>query len=306
MIEGMCAALNETGYNVMAFSRPHFDNSALDQNGETVEIPIFEKIKRYMQTASGMTDGIRNTKMVKEQLSMAAEREADIRFLLSALKTGELPHEAVSSDDGAARYENVFLLGYGAGGTASIRLAGDKSFLRANPAVRAAAAIEGVVLCDVSDQPDETGTNARQNIGNTFKELFQKPLPHLENIAHPEIPVLFVAGDSARQENSYHRYMAVVQTMLESDAPFLFASINGVHAVDFSFLSQQYPVLPFLLRAKIRTEDEGVWHREDAVAKVSGYIAAFFSHVKENPSLAYLQSNLAMPEAVFLETSRPQ
>jgi hypothetical protein len=100
--------------------------------------------------------------------------------------------------------------------------------------------------------------------------------------------------------------MAVVQTMIESDAPFLFASINGVHAVDFSSLSQKYPVLPFLLRAKTRTEDEGGWRREDAVTKVSGYIAAFFSYVKENPSLAYLQSNLAMPEVVFLETSRPQ
>jgi hypothetical protein len=298
MIEGMCAAFNRAGYGVLAFSRPFFDNSAVDQNGVTVEIPLFEQIKRYAEAING----IQNVAMAEEQLSVAAEREADIRFLLSALKTDESLRDTVLPDENT-RYENVFLLGYGAGGAASIRLAGNKSFLRANPAVKAAAAIESVVLCGVSDRPGESGANIGQNIGNTlkiFSELFQKPLPRLDNIAHPEIPVLFVAGEGAQHKNSYRRYMAVVQTMLESDAPFLFASIHGVHALDFSSLAQQYPVLSFLLRVK----KEGAWSREDAVPKTAGYIAAFFSQVKENPSLASLQRNLAIPEAVFLETSR--
>jgi hypothetical protein len=306
MIEGMCAAFNEKDYTVLAFSRPHFDNSTLDQNGETAEVSVFEKIKRYRQTISG----VKNTKMVKEQLSLASEREADILFLLSALKTGELLREARSYNENNKNpyYENIFLLGYGAGGAASIRLAGNKSFLRMNPAVKAACAIESVVLCDFSDrqyEPDSEA-NAGKPIGTVFRKLFQKPTPRLENISHPEIPVLFVAGDSAQQKNSYHRYMAVVQTMIESKAPFLFASINGVHAVDFSSLPQKYPVLLFLLRSKTPTENESLWPREDAVAKTASYIAAFFSRVKENPSLAYLQRNLTMPESVFLETSRPQ
>ncbi|MDR0637738.1 MAG: hypothetical protein LBG27_02350 [Spirochaetaceae bacterium] len=295
LIEETCAVFNETGYKVLAFSRPYFDNSAVDQNGKAVEIPIFEKIKRYAQAING----IQNKNMVEDQISVAAEREADIRFLLSALKTDGLLRDTVLLDENPY-YENIFLLGYGAGGAASIRLAGDKNFLRMNPVVKAAAAIESVVLCDFLDRPNEPGANWRQNIGNTFKEIFQKPIPRLENISHPEIPVLFIAGDGAQQKNSYRRYMAVVQTMIESGAPFLFASINGVHAIDFSSIPQKYPVLPFLLRAK----KEGAWLREEAVTKASGYIAAFFSHVKENPSLAYLQSNLAMPKVVLLETSR--
>jgi hypothetical protein len=308
MIEGMCAAFNETGYNVLAFSRPHFDCAAVavtnEENGKTVELPVFEKTKRYIQAISG----VRNTKMAKEQLSAVAEREADIRFLLSALRTDGLLREALSykGNNENPYYENVFLLGYGAGGAASVRLAGNKNFLRMNPAVKAAAAIESVVLCDFSDQQREPGANWRQNVENVFKEMFQKPIPRLENIAHPEIPVLFIAGDGAQQKNSYRRYMAVVQTMIESEAPFLFASISGLHAVDFSSLPQKYPVLPFLLRANPQSENESVWPRKDAIAKTAGYIAAFFSHAKENPSLAYLQSNLAMPEVVSLETSRSQ
>jgi hypothetical protein len=296
LIESMCAALATAGYNVLAFSRPFFDVTAVNQqNGAVVELPLSEKIQRYMQAASG----IQNTAMAEKQLAVAAEREADIRFLLSALKTDASLRAAVLPNENA-QYENVFLLGYGAGGTASIRLAGNKSFLRANPAVKAAAAIESVVLCDISDPPSEPGETTRQTIVTIFKGLFQKPLPRLDNIVHPEIPVLFVAGDGAQQKNSYRQYMAVVQTMLESDAPFLFASINGVHAIDFTSLSQQYPVLPFLLRAK----KEGAWPREDALTKTAGYIAAFFSHVKEIPYLAYLRRNLEIPEAVFLETSR--
>ena len=290
MVEGMCAAFNDAGYRVLAFSRPSFDSSALEQNGEAIEIPVFEKIERYMQAINGAG----NKNMAGEQIAAAAEREADIRFLLYALKTG--PLSAAVTD-----YENLFLLGYGAGGAAAIRLAGNKIFLRTNPAVKAAAAIESVVLCGFSDRRYEPGANVWQNIKNIFKEMFQKPIPHLENIVHPEIPVLFVAGDGAQRKNSYRRYMAVIQTMIESEAPFLFASINGVHAVDFSALSQKYPVLPVLLP----TTKEGVWPREDAVARTADYIAAFFSQVKENPSLASLQSNLALPEAVFLETSAP-
>jgi hypothetical protein len=295
LIKGMHTALAQAGYNVLAFSRPSFDITAVDQNGTAIELPFFEKIQRYIEAVSG----IQNTKMAEAQLSVAAEREADIRFLLSALKTDESLRAAVLPDENAG-YENVFLLGYGAGGAASVRLAGNKNFVRMNPAIKAASAIESIVLCSFSDPPGESSANTRQNIVAIFKGLFQNPLPRLDNIAHPEIPVLFVAGDSARQKNSYRRYMAVVQTMIESDAPFLFASIHGVHAIDFSSLSRQYPVLPFLLRANT----QGAWPREDALSKTADYIAAFFSRVKENPSLAYLQRNLEMPEAVSLETSR--
>jgi hypothetical protein len=289
LIEGVCAALNETGYDVLAFSRPYVDVTAVDKNGKTVDVSVLEKIQQYARTINGA----RNIKMIEKQLSVAAEREADIQFLLSALKTDVF--SAVVSD-----YENIFLLGYGAGGAASIRLAGNKNFLRTNPAVKAAVAIESVVLCDFSDRPYEPDANTSQNNSTLFRDLFQKPIPRLDNIPHPEIPVLFVAGDGAQQKNSYRQYMAVVQTMLESESPFLFASINGVHAIDFSAISQQYPVLPFLLPAN----KEGVWLREEAVTKTAGYIAAFFSHVKENPSLASLERNLTRPEAVFLETSR--
>jgi hypothetical protein len=290
MIEETCAMFRDRGYKVLAFSRPSFDNTAIDQNGEAVELPVLKKLNRYVQAASG----IRNIKRVREQRAVAAEREADIRFLLSALKTNESLRKTVSG------YENIFLLGYGAGGAAMIKLAGNKNFLRANPAVKAAAAIESVVLCDLTEVEEEPHTNIARNIRDTIKRMFQKPIPRLENISHPAIPVLFVAGDGAQQKNSYRRYMAVVQTMLESEAPFLFASINGVHAGGFSSLAQKYPVLSFLLRGK----NDSVWQRKEASFNTAGYIAAFFSMVKETPTLAYLQNNLTVPGAVFLETSR--
>jgi hypothetical protein len=292
MIEGTCTVLGDRGYKVLAFSRPSFDNTAIDQNGEAVELPVLKKLNRYVQAASG----IRNIQRVREQRVVAAEREADIRFLLSALKTNEALRKTVSG------YENVFLLGYGAGGAASIKLAGNKNFLRANPAVKAAAAIESVVLCDFAEEERKSRANILQNIRDTFRRIFQKPIPRLENISHPAIPVLFVAGEGAQQKNSYRRYMAVIQTMLESEAPFLFASINGVHAVDLSSLSQKYPVISFLLR--LRGKKDSSWHRNDAILNTADYLAAFFSRVKENPSLAYLQNNLMVPGAVFLETSR--
>jgi hypothetical protein len=288
MIEDLCIAFKERGYNVLAFSRPHFDCVAVDKNGNVIELPALEKIKRYAQAMGGII----NEDTVRQQRQAAAEREADIRFLLSALKKDAL---LFGTD-----YEHIFLFGYGAGGAASVGLSGDKHFLRTNPAIKAVAVIESVALCDFAKQEREPEENTLRNIGGLFRRLFQKPLPHLENIPHPEIPVLFVAGDGARGKNSYNRYMAVVQTMLESETPFFFASINGVHAIDFSSLPRKYPVMSLFFRGK----KEGVWPREEVTAKTADYIAAFFSLVKENASATDLSDSLERPGAVFLETLR--
>jgi hypothetical protein len=279
---------------VLAFSRPNFDNIAVDENGEAVELPIFQKIKRYRQAMSS----IKNINMTRYQRHDAAEREADIRFLLSALKTDPLLREMVPP------YKYIFLAGYGAGGAASVGLSGNRAFLRDNPAVKAAAAIESIALCDFSEREYESGKNALENIGIMFGRFFNKPLPRLENITHPEIPVLFIAGEGARGKNSYNRYVAVVQTMLESEAPFLFASVNGIHAIDFSTFSRKYPILSLFLKGK--KEGPGVWPREDAITNTADYLTAFFSLAKNNAKVTYLADKLASPDAVFLETSRAQ
>jgi hypothetical protein len=288
MIEGLCIALKERGYNVLAFSRPYFDCVSVDENGKTIELPVFEKIKRYIQTING----VRNINMVRQQRLDVSEREADIRFLLSAFKT-EPPLSETN-------YEHIFLLGYGAGGAASIGLSGNRDFLRTHPAIKAVTALESAVLCDFSEQEYESDKNTSRNMGGIFRRLFRKPLPRLENLAHPEIPVLFVAGDGAQGKYSYSRYMAVVQTMLESEAPFLFASINGVHAIDFTSFSRKYPIMSLFLKGK----KESVWHRENVTANTADYIAAFFSLAETNASVTYLSDSLAMPGAIFLETSR--
>jgi hypothetical protein len=294
MIESLCFALTGTGYKVLAFSRPYFDNSAVDENGGAVELPLSQKIKRYTQTASG----IKNINKIRRQRSDAAEREADIRFLLAALKTDPQLRQIVPGCD------RIFLLGYGAGGAASIALSGKRDFLRAYPSVKAVAAIESVVLCDFSEREYETGKNLLQNIGGAVRRFFQKPMPRLENITHPEIPVLFLAGDGAQKKNSYSRYMAVVQTMLESESPFLFASVNGIHSIDFSTLSRKYPVLPLFFKGKNAGAKSGPWIREDTIPHTADYIAAFFSQTADGTTVARLADTLAAPEAVRLETSR--
>jgi hypothetical protein len=294
MVEDICFAFQEKGYKMLAFSRPYFDCTAIDENGEAVELSVFHKIKRYQQAMSS----IKNINMTRYQRHDTAEREADIRFLLSALKADPLLREMVPN------YENIFLAGYGAGGAASVGLSGNKAFLRDNPAVKAAAAIESIALCDFSEREYESGKNAMENIGIMFGRFFNKPLPRLENITHPEIPVLFVTGDGAQGKNRYNRYMAVIQTMLESGAPFLFASVNGIHAIDFSAFSRKYPILSLFLKGK--KEGPGVWPREDAIANMADYLAAFFSLTKNNVTVTYLADNLASSDAVFLETSRAQ
>ncbi|MDR1231313.1 MAG: hypothetical protein LBK61_07925 [Spirochaetaceae bacterium] len=293
LIEDICFALKETGYKVLAFSRPYFDNFAVGENGETIELPVTRKIKRYTQAING----IKNRAAIPLQRNDAAEREADIRFLLSALKSNPQLREI------APHYENIFLLGYGAGGAAAVGLSGDRGFLRANPEIKAVAAIESVVLCDFSVPEYEPDKNILRNIKNMFGRFFKKPALRLENITHPEIPVLFVAGDGSQAKNSYDRYMAVVQTMIESETPFLFASVNGIHAIDFSAFFRKYPVLPLFIKAK----KEGVWSRENAVENTAAYIAAFFSFTKDSPSVNALVTHLANrvpPGAVFMETSR--
>jgi hypothetical protein len=291
MVEDICFAFKETGYKVLAFSRPSFDNIATDENGETVELPVFQRIKRSMRAVNGIKTGDTTARQD------AAEREADIRFLLSALKSNRRLRETVPY------YENVFLLGYGAGGAAAIGLSGTRDFLRENPAVKAVAAIESVVLCDFSEPEYEPDKNLLRNIGGRIGRFFKKPPPRMENITRPAIPVLFVAGDGSQAKNRDRRYGAVVQTMADAEAPFLFASVNGIHAIDFSAVSRKYPVFPLFIKGK----KEGVWPREDAVANIAAYIAAFFSLAKDSPSVAYLAARLANripPGAVFLETSR--
>jgi hypothetical protein len=292
-IEGVCVAVQKQGYKVLAFSRPHFDNTAVDQNGKAVELPFFEKLKRYRQAASDVT----NQKIATRQRAEVAERNADILFLLSVLGTDPELRKVVPY------YEDVFLLGYGAGGSAAVELSGNRNFLRKTPKVKAVAAIESIALCDFSPPPSEPlGKTFRAKFGGILKKIFQIPAPRLENVPQPEIPVLVVAGDGAQGKKSYNRYMAVIQTMLETKAPFLFASINGIHAIDFSSLPHKYPVASLMLRGK----KEGDWPRETAVENTARYIATFFSLAGQDPSLQHLRGNLANPQAIYLETSRSQ
>jgi hypothetical protein len=289
-VEELCFALKDMGYKVLAFTRPHFDSFAVNKDGETIELAFSQKLARYAQTAWG----IKSIPMVNRQRQAAAEREADARFLLYSLKKDAPLREAVPY------YENLFLLGYGAGGAAFVALSGDQGFLQINPEIKAAAAIESIVLCDFavddSFNEDDSGGFIAALVYKA-EHLFDKPV-RLEHIPHPLIPVLFAAGEDAEGKNRYDRYAAVIQTMLESESPFLFASFNGVHAVDFSSFLRQYPVMALFFKGK----KESPYPRNNTMANAAGYIAAFFAQVKEDPSFSALTDRLAVPGLVSLET----
>ena len=138
---------------------------------------------------------------------------------------------------------------------------------------------------------------------------FTPPPLQLTNIVHPEIPVLFIAGDGAQAKKKKGRYIAAVQTMLESPAPFLFASVTGAHEIDFSSFADLYPVAPLFFKSSLpRDDNENAWPREEITARCAEYIDMFFQRTKEGAAVSVLRTELSNTArgAVFLQTSELQ
>jgi hypothetical protein len=303
----MRTAIGKSGYKTLTFTRPGFDREAKDPGGVLHTASFPKKVQYFMLLFSG----IKNERQNAAQRLLAAERAADIRFILGELqKDGPLK-------TAAGGYDSLFLLGYGAGGAAAVELAGDRAALDAYPELRAAAAVESIFLCDFEKPP--AGENDMDEakgffwFRNRLFTFFSAPALQLTNIAHPEIPVLFIAGDGAQAKKKKERYIAVVQTMLESPAPFLFASVDGAHEIDFSTFANQYPVAPFFLKSSLpREEIENAWPREEITARSAEYISTFFRRAKEGNSVSALRAALESAalsntagntSAVFLQTS---
>jgi hypothetical protein len=300
--DDMRAALVKCGYSVLTFTRPGFDREAKDSSGVFHTVSFPKKAQYFMLLLSG----IKNEKQNAAQRLLAGERAADIRFILGELqKDGPLK-------TAAGVYDGLFLLGYGAGGAAAVEVAGDRSALDAYPELKAAAAIESIFLCDF-EKPRAVENVMDEAKGffwlrNRLYAFFSRPVLQLTNIAHPEIPVLFIAGDRAQAKKKKERYIAVVQTMLESPAPFFFASVDGAHEIDFSSFASMYPVAPLFLKSSLpREETENAWPREEITARSAEYISTFFKRVKEKDSVsalkAALESAAGNTSAVLLQTS---
>jgi hypothetical protein len=282
LIENMCVELSAKGYSVISF--------------ENVDKTSFSKKLKLFRLAVSMTD---NIKLNAEQRELVFEREKDIRFILGSIKNNDALKNILINCD------NIYLAGYGAGGAAAIALVGDDGFLELNPEIKAVTAIESIFLCDFTKRKPEISDE--KTTFNKIIAAFKKAPPRLENVVHPKLPILFIAGDGAQAKKTKGRYIAVVQTMLEAELPFFFASVTGAHEIDFSTFSDEYPVAPIFLKSPTSGggggEEYGAWPRDEVIKRSAEYIADFFRLVNEGADANILKNSLET-SGVFLETSR--
>ena len=135
----MRTAIGGRGYKTLTFTRPGFDREARDDAGVLHTVSFAKKVQYFALLLSG----IKNEKQDAAQRLLAKERAADIRFILAELQKNGPLKTAVGI------YDDLFLLGYGAGGAAAVELAGDRLALDAYPDFCAAAAVESIFLCDL-------------------------------------------------------------------------------------------------------------------------------------------------------------
>jgi len=242
--EGVCLALRDRGFTVLAYSRPGFDSPAFDRNGQPVRL-YFSGLFRLI---GALTRGLKDTDSNAKGRELEEGRRRDAELLLR-----EITQNRTLQDKLGADRNTVFLAGYGAGGAALTFLSGEDGFAERYPQVKGIITVEAPLLGSLegdiplppAPMPEDHVEALSRQLKDFVVELLPKKITRIENIPRPVLPALFIVSDKVIQDRS-SRYETVLRALAASRNTALLAAVPGAGPFDYSDSPRYFPVLSVL------------------------------------------------------------
>jgi len=239
--EGVCLALRDRGFTVLAYSRPGFDSPAFDRDGQPVRL-YFSGLSRLI---GALTRGLKDTDANAKGRELEEGRRRDTELLLR-----EITQNRTLQDKLGAGRSTVFLAGYGAGGAALTSLSGEDDFAGRYPQVKGIIAVEAPLLGSLEGDlplppaplPDDQADALFRQLKDFFAQLLPKKITRIENIPRPVLPALFIVSDKVIQDRS-SRYETVLRALAASRNTALLAAVPGAGPFDYSDSPRYFPIL---------------------------------------------------------------
>jgi len=242
--EGVCLALRDRGFTVLAYSRPGFDSPAFDGDGQPVRLH-FSGLSRLI---SASTRGLKDTGANAKGRELEEGRRRDTELLLR-----EIAQNRTLQDKLGPGRSTVFLAGYGAGGAALAFLTGEDDFAQRYPQVKGIITVEAPLLGSLEGDiplppaplPDDSADALFRQIKDFFVQLLPKKITRIDTIPRPVLPALFIVSDRVIQDRS-SRYETVLRSLAASRNMALLAAVPGAGPFDYSDSPRYFPVLSVL------------------------------------------------------------
>jgi len=244
--EGVCLALRDRGFTVLAYSRPGFDSPAFDRDGQ----PMRLHFSGLFRLISASTRGLKDTGANAKGRELEEGRRRDTELLLR-----EIAQNRTLQDKLGPGRSTVFLAGYGAGGAALAFLTGEDDFAERYPQVKGIITVEAPLLGSLEGDiplppaplPDDSADALFRQIKDFFVQLLPKKITRIDTIPRPVLPALFIVSDKVIQDRS-SRYETVLRSLAASRNMALLAAVPGAGPFDYSDSPRYFPVLSVLFR----------------------------------------------------------
>lgn len=327
-VDLICAGLRDRGFVVITYSRPGFDFPAIDENGrQRLVSPV--KMRNYWRAFRA---GTKLKKANDQGKILEAERLSDIEFLLPRILALADSAATGNASQGSARQGNpgetpLFLVGYGAGGSALIMLAGSAGFSVRNANVKGIAAVESRLWSVFrSDPPVLSVVSAgapwhkrfRTGAENWFAGLKTRRITGLEPLPRPGIPLLCLVSDRAlapvggvsgkvggnTEENPYR---ALLETLRRSGrtntalAPAAAAVIEGAGPLDYYAYPLSHPVYSFFFPGLKQDARKSTNPVEDTISVICNFAVMLLEQADAVPPLR-IPVRRSIDADVYVET----
>jgi len=301
-VDRICWELMEQGFTVISYSRRGFDFPAEGEEKKRYVSPV--RINAMWQA---FRKGTENTKANERGKFLESERQKDIEFLLP-LVCRNMDEKGVALIPGFHANEGlpVFVVGYGAAGSAAAYLFEQPVFSSLCANVKGIAAIESRLWSAYQEASQRPLGRRRTGAANVVKAdavnvLEAKWLPQ------PGISILYMVSDKAfdsgqsgnnsfqearraNQEIRRNPYRAVLDTFRNSSSPIALAAFDGAGPFAYNDYFLTHPAYLFLFPGEKKNAEKS----ETPVVDASGYIGNFFLMLLQ-------QEDVAMPEDEFDE-----
>jgi hypothetical protein len=241
-VDRICAGLRDMGFTVTSYSRKDFDFPARDEQNR----PYFVSLSKVNAMWRAFRRGTELTDANEQGKALEAERLSDIEFLLPRIS-------ALAGDP--AREAPLFLVGYGAGGSALILISASAGFAGRFDHVKGIVAVESMLWSTFrSDPPVFPGVpkNApaalrfRAEAGKWLEKLKVRRVTGMGPLPLPGVPVLGLVSAGGEDRGGENPRRALVETLRNAPVPAALAVIEGAGPLDYGDYPLSHPLYSFL------------------------------------------------------------
>ncbi|MDR0623415.1 MAG: hypothetical protein LBG10_03200 [Treponema sp.] len=274
-VDKICAGLRDRGFTVVSYSRRGFDFPAAGTGGQN----YFISPSRLWNLWTAFRGGFKSKTANDRGRALETARREDIEFLL--------PHVTRGREAGEP---SLVLIGYGAGGSALVYLAGSPAFAPRAAAVKGIIAVEpGLWRVYRAEErkfraaPEGAGRllQAWTGIQNRFINFKPLRISGFDPPPRPAVPVTYLVSDRVwDQRPGKSRYGAVRETLRNSSHPAALVSLDGAGPLDYTAYPLSHPLYSALFPGLKKT----AWEGADLTGTVVTIMANFSAALPEPES----------------------